>query len=164
MPRFFSHAGCTEGDIRLLEGSTRQEGRVEICKNNAWGTVCHSGWSIADARVVCRQLGYSVVGKGFSQRLYSTFIMQYNTGSTFPISSFYGPGTGPIVLSSVAFTGIEGRLIDCPSSAPYRCTGVGCMLATGELMRDQQSKFYSLDLSIWYVCMLKMTVVTERFD
>ena len=55
--------GCTEGDVRLLEGSSRLEGRVEICKNNVWGTVCHTGWTVEDARVVCRQLGYSVVGK-----------------------------------------------------------------------------------------------------
>ena len=54
--------GCTEGDVRLLEGSSRLEGRVEICKNNVWGTVCHTGWTVEDARVVCRQLGYSVVG------------------------------------------------------------------------------------------------------
>ena len=48
--------------MRLLEGSTRQEGRVEICRNNSWGTVCHNGWTIEDARVVCRQLGYSASG------------------------------------------------------------------------------------------------------
>ena len=55
--------GCDEGDVRLLEGSTRLEGRVEICSNNVWGTVCHFGWGTADARVVCRQLGLSVAGK-----------------------------------------------------------------------------------------------------
>ena len=54
--------GCTAGDVRLLEGSTRLEGRVEFCKNNAWGTVCDSGWGTNDARVVCRQLGFSVTG------------------------------------------------------------------------------------------------------
>ena len=54
--------GCIEGDIRLLEGITALEGRVEICKNNAWGTVCDNGWDTVDARVVCRQLGYSVAG------------------------------------------------------------------------------------------------------
>ncbi len=56
------YEGCIEGDVRLLEGNTRLEGRVEICKNNAWGTVCHNGWDITDARVVCQQLGYSTVG------------------------------------------------------------------------------------------------------
>ena len=55
--------GCPEGDVRLLEGSTKLEGRVEICKNNVWGTVCHIGWTVEDARVVCRQLGFSVVGR-----------------------------------------------------------------------------------------------------
>ena len=59
---FSTFVGCTEGEIRLLEGGNLREGRVEICKNNGWGTVCHSGWTNVDARVVCRQLGYSVAG------------------------------------------------------------------------------------------------------
>ena len=55
--------GCTEGDIRLVEGSSALEGRVEICKNNVWGTVCHDNWwNRLSARVVCRQLGYSIGG------------------------------------------------------------------------------------------------------
>lgn len=54
--------GCTEGDIRLLEGNTELEGRVELCRNNEWGTVCDTGWDNNDARVVCRQLGFSVAG------------------------------------------------------------------------------------------------------
>ena len=56
------YIGCTEGDVRLVEGTTRLEGRVEICKNNVWGTVCDDGWGQSDARVVCRQLGLSVAG------------------------------------------------------------------------------------------------------
>ena len=54
--------GCTEGDVRLAEGSTLLEGRVEICSNNVWGFVCSSGWDWRDARVVCRELGYSIAG------------------------------------------------------------------------------------------------------
>ena len=54
--------GCTHGDIRLQEGSTPLEGRVEICLNNVWSTVCRNSWDSTDARVVCRQLGFSTAG------------------------------------------------------------------------------------------------------
>lgn len=47
---------CRHGDIRLQGGSTTQ-GRVEICNNNIWGTVCDDLWGDIDARVACRQLG-----------------------------------------------------------------------------------------------------------
>jgi hypothetical protein len=49
-------ATCTRGDVRLRGGSVIQ-GRVEICNNNVWGTVCDVFWDEIDARVFCGQLG-----------------------------------------------------------------------------------------------------------
>ena len=62
--RFTQHdwckLGCETGEVRL-DGS-RVEGRVEICLNNEWGIVCDQMWDVADARVVCRQLGLGLTG------------------------------------------------------------------------------------------------------
>ncbi len=49
---------CANGDIRLADGGSRREGRVEICYNNRWGTICHDSWDKNDAVVVCGQLGF----------------------------------------------------------------------------------------------------------
>ena len=55
-------ASCTNGEVRLVNGSGPHEGRVEICVNEAWGTICSNSWSSFDAKVVCRQLGYIPIG------------------------------------------------------------------------------------------------------
>ena len=53
----------SNGDIRLVGGTTAYEGRVEICWNRIWGTVCDDFWSRFDAIVACRQLGFPTTGK-----------------------------------------------------------------------------------------------------
>ena len=56
---------CSYGDIRLVGGDNAYEGRVEVCIENGWHTVCDDGWGSTDARVVCKQLGYSYTGSKY---------------------------------------------------------------------------------------------------
>ena len=59
---------CYNGEIRLRGGYNVNQGRVEICFNGVWGTVCDAGngWTdggTINARVVCRQLGLPSTSK-----------------------------------------------------------------------------------------------------
>ena len=56
-----TNGNCSHGDLRLEGGSDdtqagMREGRVEICINNAWGTICNNLFDRDDAEVVCEQL------------------------------------------------------------------------------------------------------------
>ncbi|XP_071486159.1 scavenger receptor cysteine-rich domain-containing group B protein-like [Diadema antillarum] len=81
-----------EGDLRLVNSALPDQGRLEIFHDYEWGTICDYSWSMEDAEVACRQLGFLGVRSA---------------------NEFYGGGEGPIHLEKVSCNGSESQLIDC---------------------------------------------------
>ena len=53
---------CANGDLRLAGSTVAGQGRVEICINETWGTICDDSWGTPDASVACQVLGFSRFG------------------------------------------------------------------------------------------------------
>lgn len=60
---FVSFIECTENDVRLVDGRNKTEGRVEVCKEGLWGTICDDNWDMFNSLVVCRQVGINASSK-----------------------------------------------------------------------------------------------------
>ncbi|XP_052791731.1 sushi, von Willebrand factor type A, EGF and pentraxin domain-containing protein 1-like [Mya arenaria] len=91
---------CTPGTraIRLTNGTTQLEGRVEVVHNGTWGTICDDGTNTNFAKVVCRQLGYAT----------DSVALRTN--------AYFGAGSDPIWLEDVTCQGDEPSIDACSFS------------------------------------------------
>ena len=55
---------CYDGEVRLVRGESEGEGRLEVCNNRRWGSVCGTQWTNRHTAVVCRYLGFSDIPTG----------------------------------------------------------------------------------------------------
>uniref|UniRef100_A0A3B4B0Z8 Soluble scavenger receptor cysteine-rich domain-containing protein SSC5D n=1 Tax=Periophthalmus magnuspinnatus TaxID=409849 RepID=A0A3B4B0Z8_9GOBI len=81
--------------IRVVNGTTRCSGRVEIYHAGQWGTICDDHWGMQEANVACRELdcGNAVAVK---------------------YKAFYGKGTDQVWMDDIDCTGRENALSECP--------------------------------------------------
>lgn len=61
---------CQNGTVRLHGSGYSTMGRVEVCMNGEWGSICRDSFDDNDAHVVCSQLGYSPYGKLYTLKLF----------------------------------------------------------------------------------------------
>ncbi|KAK3517615.1 hypothetical protein QTP70_013098, partial [Hemibagrus guttatus] len=88
-----THSSC----VRLVNGGSHCAGRVEVLHDGQWGTVCHNGWDMREAAVVCRELH---CGEPVNVRYFAHF----------------GEGSEPIWMDEVDCSGSESTLKDCGSA------------------------------------------------
>ena len=83
-------------DMRLVNGTSPGQGRVEVYHAGEWGTVCDDQWSLENINVVCQALGYPVASE-----------------VNLPLQTSFGHGMGNIILDDVTCLGNETDLFEC---------------------------------------------------
>ena len=106
----YSLAPCTHGDIRLGDDAVLR-GRVEVCINGTWGTICDHHWTQQEASVACSHLGYSPYGIHYICLCYVWNLILY-LGAMATTNLFLNY-VWPIGLFDLRCSGNETKILDC---------------------------------------------------
>lgn len=139
--------GCSNGTLRLMDGQTGHEGRVEACYNGVWGSICDSSWTLTEANIVCKTLGHQEYGKKrhIPLNLFEIPLWYFHTkccpiiknstinGLSFILvslgaqnykNSHYGPGDRPMHIYNLACESYHSSVSSCRiNRIPYYYTG-----------------------------------------
>ena len=104
-------ASCTNGDIRLGDSAVLR-GRIEVCINGTWGTICDHHWTQEEASVVCSHLGYSPYG--IKDRTYVKYFIKLSLClGAMATKNIYLNYEWPIGLFELRCSGNEINIWDC---------------------------------------------------
>ena len=98
-------------EIRLVDGNTDYEGRVEVLYQGQWGTVCDDEFGMNEANVVCRMLGME------SAKSYCSNSGDIPMCSSTAMNMNLVEGSGYIWLDDLNCNGDETNILECKSES-----------------------------------------------
>lgn len=139
-----------------INGESDNEGRVEVCIDGVWGLVSSTGWNTADAKVVCRQLGYHDAGKPCDCAVVVSMV------GSICCSVVVAAATReqdlhdlPLLIDNVICTGNESTLFDCTLDTvglfdfQLFDAGVACFDGSGKKFPPPACTVYAASLQIF---------------
>ena len=128
---FHSVSSCLHGTVQLVGGVTPYGGRLQICNNGKWATVCSTNFGSVSASVICKQL----LGENASKFIFQIKIMIYETemvshniiirhsviltfmsftlGAVWTHIQYFGLGSSTSILDDLTCTGTESSISQC---------------------------------------------------
>lgn len=96
--------------LKVINGTDRCSGRVEVFHNGRWGKVCTNNWSIKETMMVCKELGCgapkkSQDGFNFGDSALPGFISRCSTSVSILGQCAFEEHMGTCDGASVACTG-----------------------------------------------------------
>ncbi|XP_014887868.1 scavenger receptor cysteine-rich type 1 protein M130-like [Poecilia latipinna] len=125
-----SHELICSDSVRLVQGTNRCSGRLEVKTNQSWSSVCEKDFDLQDAEVVCREIGCG-----------SPSVLQ---------GALYGEAEAPVGSREFLCEGSESALLTCSSRkssvrnscSPGQAVGLTCSGRRGSIIRNNRNWSY----------------------